>query len=100
MIYRSIRITKAGLHRIQQYRDRLQVQVSQNPERFPRFSPSFRVSIDDALVYLLDQQRGHSARTTNARRTNKEKAIYDAEERSDAMTPGEVAESKQSANHR
>lgn len=100
MIYASLRVSRGCLHAIQKYRDRLQVTVNANPERYQRFGPSMRVSIDDAVMFLLDQQRGHSIRVAKSRVKDVDGASTERYDHGEPMTTEEVGESKRSANHR
>lgn len=99
MIYASLRVSRRCLHAIQQYRDRLQVAVNANPERFARFGPSMRVSIDDAVTYLLDQQRSHAVRSKRSQALNAADHDGHPAYHDGPMTDEEVADSKRSANH-
>jgi len=60
--YTTIRLMDSTHASLRAYRDNLQVAVNRDRERFARFGPTFRVSLDDALEYLLLQQAAHSRR--------------------------------------
>jgi hypothetical protein len=63
MIYATLRVQRKTLAALNAYRDRLQVQVNSDHIRFNHFGPSFRVSLGDAIDYLLGQQALHAARS-------------------------------------
>lgn len=62
MIWRTIRVGKECLRSLQRYRDNLQVQVNANRVKYKRFGPSFRVSLGEAIEYLIEQKDAHTKR--------------------------------------
>jgi hypothetical protein len=67
MIYASLRLQVSTLAALRRYRNALQCQIDGNHLRFARFGPSFKVSLDGALEYLIDQQASHRARAAASR---------------------------------
>lgn len=82
MIYKTLRIHVDTLLSLTRYRDHLQVTVNRNRAAYPQFGPSFRVTLDGALMLLIHQQHTHSKRAS-ARRIKGERAkdTYCDEER-------------------
>ena len=62
MNYKSMRVEGHTLIGLQRYRDALQVQVNANRTKYARFAPSFRVSLGDAIDYLIEQKNAHTRR--------------------------------------
>jgi hypothetical protein len=63
MIWKTLRVAEQTLADLQRYRDALQVQVGANRKKYARFGPSFRVSLDQAIAYLIEQKDKHTARS-------------------------------------
>ena len=63
MNWKSLRVEADTLSALTRYRDALQVQVNGNHKKYARFAPHFRVSLGDAIQYLLDQKDAHTKRS-------------------------------------
>ena len=58
----SVRFQTETMDKLRAYRDNLQVAFNRDPKRFHDWPESFRLSLDDALKYLLFQQQSHGKR--------------------------------------
>lgn len=58
----SIRIGEETHESLRRYRDNLQVAVNGNAKKYGHLGLAYPISLDDALRYLLLQQKGHTRR--------------------------------------
>ncbi len=91
MIYKSMRVEACTLEALQKYRDALQVHVTANKVKYARFGPTFRVSLGDAIQYLIDQKSAHTERGKAFRAGGRAKDEYVDAERVNDDARGEDA---------
>ena len=65
--FRTVSLEDSTYARLCQYRARLELAVLQSPRVFPTWLQNSRLSLDDAVAFLLDQQEAHSRRTNKAK---------------------------------
>jgi hypothetical protein len=63
MTTQSVRFSLATMDRLRGYRDNLQVTFNRDPKRFSSFGFDGKLTLDDALSYLLVQQKSHGMRS-------------------------------------
>jgi hypothetical protein len=66
-MYTSLRITKRTREQLAAYKANLRVQIVRNPSRFPEYVCDNPLSDNAVLLYLLEQQRRHTARAGAAK---------------------------------
>lgn len=63
MSYRTVQLADDTYSRLVCYRARLEVSLQRQPERYPPWLRSGRLSLDSAVSYLMDQQERHACRS-------------------------------------
>jgi hypothetical protein len=64
---KTVALDPGTYSRLISYRGSLEVSIQRSPNRYPSYLGRGRISLDDAVSFLLDQQEDHARRAGEAR---------------------------------